>query len=78
VNPDIVELKRHGINLDNFNAITYPSQPNHVATIGVNCFGLNHGGFVVLSQKASTIVDLPKSISWKDYMKAMLGLAFAL
>lgn len=71
--PDMKWLAKHGITLDNYWALTHPSQPNYVASVGGDYFALDHDGYVVIPKNVSTIVDLlePKGISWGEYLEHM-------
>jgi acid phosphatase len=65
------ELAPHGIVLDNFFALTHPSQPNYVATLAGDYFGLNHDNVVYIPSNISTVVDLleARNVSWGAYME---------
>ena len=51
--------------------MTHPSQPNYVAAIGGDYFGMNHDAFTLIDNNISTIVDLleAKDISWGHYQE---------
>lgn len=69
------DLKREGIELTRYYAQTHPSQPNYLAAIGGDYFGLNHDGFVRVPENVSTVVDLLdwKDISWAGYFEDLPG-----
>lgn len=66
-------LAERGITLTNYFALTHPSQPNYVAAVGGDYFGLNHNGDISIASNTSTIVDLlePAGISWASYQEGM-------
>ncbi|KAH3678448.1 hypothetical protein WICMUC_001465 [Wickerhamomyces mucosus] len=64
-------LAQYGITLDNYWALTHPSEPNYIAAVGGDYFALNDDRFITLPSNVSTIVDLldSKSISWGEYQE---------
>ncbi|QSZ32749.1 hypothetical protein DSL72_002328 [Monilinia vaccinii-corymbosi] len=62
-----------GITLTNYYAVTHPSEPNYMAAVGGDYFGLDGDPFVELPQNVSSIVDLleDKGISWGLYQEDM-------
>lgn len=75
VDADMVELKKQGILLTQYYGHTHPSQPNYIASVGGDYFGLNHDGFVNIPRNVSTLVDLldTQSIDWKGYFEGVPG-----
>ncbi|KAL2024116.1 hypothetical protein VTK56DRAFT_9896 [Thermocarpiscus australiensis] len=75
VDGSIADLKRQGILLTRYYALTHPSQPNYLAAIGADYFGLNHDDFVRVPENVSTVVDLleSKDITWAGYFEDMPG-----
>ncbi|ORY56143.1 acid phosphatase-like protein [Pseudomassariella vexata] len=73
--PDFVDLKRYGILHTRFYAATHPSQPNYVAAVGGDYFGLNHDEVVRIPSNVSTLVDLldTRDISWAGYFEGNPG-----
>lgn len=73
--PDVLDLTKEGILLTSYYGLTHPSQPNYIASVGGDYFGLNHDGFVRIPQNVSTLVDLldTKDISWKGYFEGIPG-----
>ncbi|KAH8677877.1 phosphoesterase family-domain-containing protein [Xylariales sp. PMI_506] len=73
--PDIVDLKRYGILHTNYYAHTHPSQPNYLASVAGDYFGLNHDDFVRVPRNVSTVVDLleDKGVSWGGYFEGNPG-----
>lgn len=74
-NVDLKFLATEGVSLTNYFGLTHPSQPNYLASIAGDYFGLNHDGFVTVDQKVSTLVDLleDQNITWKGYFESMPG-----
>ncbi|KAI6376632.1 hypothetical protein MCOR31_001634 [Pyricularia oryzae] len=62
-----------GILLENYFAVTHPSQPNYAASISGDTFGLESGDFYRFPENISTVVDLldTKKISWGAYQEDM-------
>ncbi|RAL66565.1 hypothetical protein DID88_006255 [Monilinia fructigena] len=62
-----------GITLDKYLAVTHPSQPNYLAAVGGDYFGLDGDPFIEIPNNVSSIVDLleDKGISWGLYQEDM-------
>ncbi len=73
VDASIVDLKREGILLTRYYAQTHPSQPNYLAAVGGDYFGLNHDDWVRLPENVATVADLleDKDVSWAGYFEDM-------
>lgn len=73
VNPDYKNLTAQGILLTNYYALTHPSQPNYIASVSGDYFGLDNDNEVHIPEMVSTVVDLfeAKSIAWKAYMESI-------
>ncbi|KAK4140802.1 phosphoesterase family-domain-containing protein [Dichotomopilus funicola] len=71
IDNSIADLKRHGILLTRYYAQTHPSQPNYLAAIAGEYFGLNHDDWVRLPENVTTLVDLleDKGISWAGFFE---------
>jgi acid phosphatase len=71
-------LTKQGILLTEYYGLTHPSQPNYIASVGGDYFGLNHDGVVRIPQNVSTLVDLfdTKNIDWKGYFEGVPGPGF--
>ncbi|KAJ2902505.1 phosphoesterase family-domain-containing protein [Zalerion maritima] len=71
--PSLAELSARGIVLDNYWAITHPSQPNYVAAVGGSTHGVLLDSFYRIDEDTSTIVDLldDAGISWGLYQEDM-------
>jgi acid phosphatase len=62
-----------GITLSNNVALTHPSEPNYMAAVGGEYFGLNGDPFTAVPENVSSVVDLleDKGISWGLYQEDM-------
>lgn len=62
-------IASQGILLTNYLAITHPSQPNYVASVGGSTHGITSDNFGRIDSSVSTIFDLleAKGISWSEY-----------
>ncbi|KAK4953413.1 hypothetical protein LTR66_013683 [Elasticomyces elasticus] len=62
-----------GVTLNNYFAVTHPSEPNYVAAIGGDNYGMNNDNFNTIPANVSTVIDLleDKSISWGIYQEGM-------
>src|SRR5579871_3446076 len=71
--PNLSYLASKGITLSNYHSVTHPSQPNYMASVGGDYFGLASDDFVALPSNISSIVDLleDKGISWGEYQEHM-------
>lgn len=65
--PMFKKIAEEGVYFDNFHAVSRPSQPNYIAMIGANTFGVNSNAPVSLNE--DTIVNLLEDSdrSWKAY-----------
>ncbi|KAL2072992.1 hypothetical protein VTL71DRAFT_10316 [Oculimacula yallundae] len=74
-NADIVALRKQGVLLTNYYGLSHPSQPNYIASICGDYFGLNHDGLIKIPSNVSTVVDLfdAKNIEWKGYFESLPG-----
>ncbi|KAK9246683.1 phosphoesterase family-domain-containing protein [Lipomyces tetrasporus] len=70
---DLAHLAESGILLTNYFAVTHPSEPNYVAAVGGDYFGIGSDAFLRVPENVSTIVDLldTKGISWAEYQENM-------
>ncbi|KAK4242229.1 phosphoesterase family-domain-containing protein [Achaetomium macrosporum] len=73
--PSIADLKRQGILLTRYYAHTHPSQPNYIAAVGGDYFGLNHDDFVRIPENVATVADLLefKDVTWAGYFEDVPG-----
>ena len=72
------QLIKQGILLDNYFATTHPSQPNYVAVVGGDNFGMDNDNLTEIPANVSTVVDLleSKGISWGEYQEGMPSTGF--
>lgn len=71
--PNMQWLASQGILLTNFWATTHPSEPNYIAVVGGDNFGMDNDDFNQIASNISTVVDLLdyKGISWGEYQEDM-------
>ncbi|OTB04975.1 hypothetical protein M426DRAFT_57788 [Hypoxylon sp. CI-4A] len=71
--PNLAWLAEKGITLSNYHSVTHPSQPNYIASIGGDHFGMQHDDFTQIDKNISTVIDLleDKGISWGHYQEDM-------
>ncbi|AET41693.1 uncharacterized protein Ecym_8424 [Eremothecium cymbalariae DBVPG len=64
-------LGEHGITLNNYWALTHPSMPNYLASVGGDYFAVDDDRFIRVPENVSTVVDLldTKGISWSEYQE---------
>ncbi|KAI1312058.1 acid phosphatase phoa [Xylaria venustula] len=69
--PNLAWLAKKGITLSGYHAVTHPSQPNYVASIGGDYFGMQNDDFNQIDKNVSTVIDLleDKGISWAHYQE---------
>ncbi|KZO94336.1 hypothetical protein CALVIDRAFT_539091 [Calocera viscosa TUFC12733] len=67
------QLATQGILLNNFVAVTHPSEPNYAAVVGGDFWGMGDDNLHFIPSNMSTIVDLldQKNISWGSYQENM-------
>ncbi|TPX35019.1 hypothetical protein SmJEL517_g02448 [Synchytrium microbalum] len=72
-NAYLSSLASQGILLDNYHAVTHPSEPNYMSVVGGDYWGCIDDAFHELGQNVSTVVDLleAKKISWAVYQENM-------
>jgi hypothetical protein len=56
--PNLAWLAKKGITLSNYNGVTHPSEPNYVASIGGDNFGMDNDDFNQIPGNVSSIIDL--------------------
>ncbi|CZR53774.1 related to acid phosphatase Pho610 [Phialocephala subalpina] len=71
--PNFQFFAKKGITLSQNYAVTHPSEPNYMAAIGGDYFGLDGDPFTAVPQNVSSVVDLleNKGISWGLYQEDM-------
>ncbi|KAI1381120.1 putative acid phosphatase Pho610 [Hypoxylon crocopeplum] len=72
---DFADLRRFGILQTRYYAHTHPSQPNYLAAVAGDYFGLDHDEVVRVPNNVSTVVDLleAKQIGWRGYFEGNPG-----
>jgi len=76
--PSLSALAKKGIELTNYFGLTHPSQPNYVASVGGDYFGMDSDDANHVPANVSSIVDLldDKGISWGEYQEDMPSAGF--
>ncbi|KDR66418.1 hypothetical protein GALMADRAFT_130863 [Galerina marginata CBS 339.88] len=76
--PNFAALTKQGVQLTNYFAVTHPSEPNYVASVGGEYFGMQNDNLNRVPENVSTIVDLleAKGISWAEYQEDMPSSGF--
>ncbi|KAI4717707.1 phosphoesterase-domain-containing protein [Aureobasidium sp. EXF-10727] len=71
--PNLAWLAKKGITLSNYNGVTHPSEPNYVAAIGGDNFGMDNDDFNAIPGNVSSVIDLleDKGVSWSQYQEDM-------
>lgn len=71
-------LAKKGITLSNYFSVTHPSQPNYIASVSGDYYGINHDDETHLPKNISTVADLldDKRISWGEYQEDMPSTGF--
>ncbi|KAI5241204.1 phosphoesterase-domain-containing protein [Aureobasidium subglaciale] len=71
--PNLAWLAKKGITLSNYFGVTHPSEPNYVAAIGGDNFGMDNDNFNQIPGNVSSLIDLleDKGVSWGQYQEDM-------
>lgn len=71
--PNLNYLAKKGQILSNYFAVTHPSEPNYVASIGGDNFGMQNDDLNKIASNVSSVIDLleEKGISWGAYQEDM-------
>jgi len=71
--PNFAFFAEKGVVLENLFSVTHPSEPNYMAVMGGDYFGLDGDQFLQVPDNISTIADLldDKGISWSMYQEDM-------
>ncbi|KAG6896030.1 hypothetical protein C0992_010780 [Termitomyces sp. T32_za158] len=71
--PNLAALLEQGLLLSNYFAVSHPSQPNYIASVGGDYFGMDSDDTVNAPSNITTIVDLleDKGITWGEYQEGM-------
>ncbi|KAH0585495.1 hypothetical protein H2248_008733 [Termitomyces sp. 'cryptogamus'] len=76
--PNLHALAKQGVVLQNYFGVTHPSEPNYVASVGGDYFGIDSDDLLNLPLNVSSIADLldNKGISWGEYQEDMPSTGF--
>ncbi|ORX49398.1 hypothetical protein DM01DRAFT_1363840 [Hesseltinella vesiculosa] len=76
--PNFQKLAAQGIILDNFNAITHPSEPNYVAAVGGSNFGITNDDYYNIPANVTSLFNLldNKNLTWKAYQESIPSVGF--
>ncbi|KLO81770.1 acid phosphatase [Fusarium fujikuroi] len=71
--PNFTWLRKKGITLENYFGVTHPSEPNYMAAIAGDYFGMQNDDFNRNPRNVSTVIDLleHRGISWGLYQEDM-------
>ncbi|KAI9832440.1 MAG: hypothetical protein M1826_001764 [Phylliscum demangeonii] len=77
-NADIKHLSSQGVLLTGYYGVSHPSEPNYIASIGGDYFGLDSDRVVDIPENVTTVVDLleTKRIKWRGYFEDVPGPGF--
>ncbi|KAI9651146.1 hypothetical protein NHQ30_001183 [Ciborinia camelliae] len=69
--PNFKKTAEMGITLNKYFAVTHPSEPNYMAAVGGDYFGLDSDPFTVVPENVSSVLDLleDKGITWGLYQE---------
>ncbi|KAF8955930.1 hypothetical protein BGZ46_002509 [Entomortierella lignicola] len=75
--PSFQALMPQGVLLSNYHGLAHPSQPNYIASIGGDMFGVTSDSSTTISS-TTTIVDLleANSLTWKTYQENMPSVCY--
>ena len=75
---NFAKLVKQGILLENYFATTHPSEPNYVAVVGGENWGMDNDNLTEIPANVSTVVDLleSKGITWAEYQEGMPSSGF--
>lgn len=76
--PTFQKLAQQGILLEQFHGVTHPSEPNYVAAMAGDFFGMHDDDDYFLPANVSSLVDLleDRNIAWASYQENMPTDAF--
>ncbi|KAJ7483479.1 phosphoesterase family-domain-containing protein [Mycena latifolia] len=71
--PVFEKLTKQGILYTNYKSVTHPSEPNYVAALGGDFFGMHDDNMYHIPSNISTVIDLleEKRVSWATYQENM-------
>jgi acid phosphatase len=69
--PNLAWLASQGITLTNYWAVTHPSEPNYMASVGGDYFAVDDDRFIAVPKNVSTLADLldERGISFGSYQE---------
>lgn len=78
LDPGLSNLAEKGLLLNNYWALTHPSEPNYCAAAGGDDFGMDNDDVNKVPANVSTIADLfdTKNIAWGEYMEGLPSTGF--
>ncbi|KAG0369234.1 phosphoesterase family-domain-containing protein [Gamsiella multidivaricata] len=76
--PSFQSLLSSGILLNNYHALTHPSEPNYIASIAGSYYGVNNDGTYNFDSSYTSIVNLleAKGLTWKTYQESMPSVCY--
>ncbi|KAF8311549.1 hypothetical protein DL93DRAFT_2082983 [Clavulina sp. PMI_390] len=71
--PTFQKLAKQGVTMSSYLALTHPSEPNYIAAVSGDFWGLGDDRYFHVPDNITTIVDLleQKNISWATYQENM-------
>ncbi|KAJ7065136.1 phosphoesterase family-domain-containing protein [Mycena belliarum] len=71
--PVFEQLAKQGLLFTNYKAVTHPSEPNYVAALGGDFFGMHDDDMYHIPSNISTVIDLleAKCVTWATYQENM-------
>ncbi|KAJ7085904.1 phosphoesterase family-domain-containing protein [Mycena epipterygia] len=71
--PLFESLAEQGLLFTNYQAVTHPSEPDYVAVLGGDFFGMSDDNMYHIPSNISTVIDLleDKKVSWVTYQESM-------
>uniref|UniRef100_A0A8H7NJH3 Acid phosphatase n=1 Tax=Bionectria ochroleuca TaxID=29856 RepID=A0A8H7NJH3_BIOOC len=71
--PNFAQFASQGILLNNYFGVTHPSEPNYMAAVAGDYFGMENDNFNRADRNISTVIDLLEQagISWAHYQEDM-------
>ncbi|KAJ7617124.1 phosphoesterase family-domain-containing protein [Roridomyces roridus] len=76
--PIFESLSSQGITFTNYHGVTHPSEPNYIASVGGDFFGMADDNMYHIPSNISCVVDLleDRGISWATYQENMPGVGY--
>ncbi|KAF8933761.1 acid phosphatase [Dissophora ornata] len=71
--PNLQAFFNQSLLLTNYHGVTHPSEPNYLAAVAGDYYGLNDDAYHAIPNNYTTIIDLlePKGLTWKTYQEDM-------